>query len=158
MLPYPNKVAVVYMSGAKLLEALEAASQALPYTEDTASACAAFLQVSGLKYSVDTAKAFDRGEAYNEKWFKAASLGRVTIEEVNGQPFDLYGFYAVITSNANFNGMDSSYIFRAAVEDNEKSTITTAAVRDVIWMYLADGLGNVIGDDYAAPQGRIIIK
>lgn len=31
VLPYPNKVAVIYMSGAQLLEALEAASQALPY-------------------------------------------------------------------------------------------------------------------------------
>ena len=30
VLPYPNKVAVVYMTGAQLLEALEAASQALP--------------------------------------------------------------------------------------------------------------------------------
>lgn len=33
VLPYPNKVAVIYMSGAELLEALEAAAQALPYGE-----------------------------------------------------------------------------------------------------------------------------
>ena len=49
VLPYPNKVAVVYMTGAQLLEALEAASQGLPYTEDTAAVCASFMQVSGLK-------------------------------------------------------------------------------------------------------------
>ena len=30
VLPYPNKVAVVYMTGAQLKEALEAASQGLP--------------------------------------------------------------------------------------------------------------------------------
>ena len=158
VLPYPNKVAVVYMSGAQLLEALEAASQALPYSEDTAAACASFMQAAGLKYTVDTAKEYAKGEAYNDKWFKAASLGRVTIEEVNGQPFDPAAVYAVITSNANFNGMDSSYLFKAAAEENEKSTITTAVVRDVIWMYIAEEMNNVIGDAYAQAQGRITVK
>ena len=160
VLPYPNKVAVVYMTGAQLLEALEAASQALPYTEDTAAACASFIQVSGLRYTVDTSKEFARGEAYDEKgnWFRAASLGRVTVENVNGQPFDEAAVYAVITSNANFNGMDSSYMFKAAAEENEKSTITTAVVRDVVWMYIAGELNNQIGKTYAQAQGRIAVK
>ena len=158
VLPYPNKAAVVYMTGAQLLEALEAASQGLPYAEDTADTCASFMQVSGLKYTVDSSKAYDKGEAYGDHWFRAASLGRVTIEEVNGQPFDQAAVYAVITSNANFNGMDSSYIFKAAGEENERSTITTAVVRDVIWMYIADELNNVIGEPYAEAQGRITIK
>jgi len=160
VLPYPNKVAVVYMTGAQLLEALEAASQALPYTEDTAAACASFMQVSGLRYTVDTSKEFARGEAYDEKgnWFRAASLGRVTVEDVNGHPFDEAAVYAVITSNANFNGMDSSYMFKAAAEENEKSTITTAVVRDVVWMYIAGELNNQIGEAYAQAQGRITVK
>lgn len=159
VLPYPNKVAVVYMTGAQLAEALEAASQGLPYTADTAALCASFMQVSGLKYTVDTTKEFDRGEAYGDKgWFRAASLGRVTIEEVNGQPFDEAATYAVITSNANFNGMDSSYIFVAAAEENEKSTITTAVVRDVVWLYIANELNNRIGEAYAQPQGRVTLR
>ncbi len=158
VLPYPNKAAVVYMTGAQLQEALEAASQGLPCTEDTAAACAAFMQVSGLKYTVDTSVEYDRGEPYGDNWFRAASLGRVTVEEVNGQAFDPQATYAVITSNANFNGMDSSYIFTAAAEANEKSTITTAVVRDVIWMYIAEELNNVIGEAYAEAQGRIVIK
>ena len=54
--------------------------------------------------------------------------------------------------------MDSSYIFPAAAEENEKSTITTAVVRDVVWMYISEELGNVIGDDYAEAQSRIVIK
>ena len=159
VLPYPNKVAVVYMTGAQLMEALEAASQGLPYAENTAAVCASFMQASGLKYTVDTAKEFDKGEAYGDKgWFKAASLGRVTIEEVNGQPFDAEATYAVITSNANFNGMDSSYIFTAAAEENEKSTITTAVVRDVVWLYISGELNSQIGEDYFASQGRITVK
>ena len=158
VLPYPNKVAVVYMTGAQLLEALEAASQGLPYTEETAACCAAFMQVSGLTYAVDTGKAYDRGEAYGDNWFKAASLSRVTIADVNGQPFDAEATYAVITSNANFNGMDSSYMFKEAAQLNERSTITTAVVRDVVWQYLAEALNSVVGEDYATPQGRIAIK
>ena len=158
VLPYPNKVAVVYITGAQLLEALEAASQALPCTEESAAACASFMQVSGIRYTVDTAVAYDRGEAYGDQWFKAASLGRVTIEEVNGQPFDAEAVYAVITSNANFNGMDSSYVFKAAAEENEKSAITTAVVRDVIWLYVAGELNNVVGEAYAEAQGRITVR
>ena len=61
VLPYPNKAAVVYMTGAQLLEALEAASQALPCRASSADACASFMQVSGLKYSVDMDKAYDAG-------------------------------------------------------------------------------------------------
>ncbi len=158
VLPYPNRVAVVYMTGAQLREALEAASQGLPYGEGTAAACASFMQVSGLKYTVDTTKAYDRGEEYKAPWYKAASLGRVTITEVNGEAFDESAVYAVITSNANFNGMDSSYIFKAAAEESEKSTITTAVVRDVVWMYLKDKLAGTVGGDYAAPHGRITVE
>ena len=160
VLPYPNKVAVVYMTGAQLKEALEAASQGLPCTEETAAACAAFMQVSGLKYIVDTGKAYDRGEAYGDNWFKAASLGRVTIDEVNGQPFDPEAIYAVITSNANVRmGMDASYVFKSiSAQEDEKSVITTAVVRDVVWMYLSGELANVVGEPYAEAQGRITIK
>jgi len=158
VLPYPNKVAVVYMTGSQLLEALEAASQGLPYTADTAAACASFMQVAGLRYTVDTSKEYDKGEAYGDNWFTAASLGRVSIEDVNGLPFDPEAIYAVITSNANFNGMDSSYMFKAAAEANEKSTITTAVVRDVIWLYIAGELNNVVGEQYGETQGRITVK
>ena len=158
VLPYPNKVAVVYMTGAELTEALEAASQGLPYSKETAAACAALMQVSGLNYSVDTTKEYDKGEAYGDNWFVANSLGRVTISDVNGQPLDNEATYAVITSNANFNGMDSSYIFKAAAEANDHSTITTAVVRDIVWLYLSEELGNVVTSAYAEPMGRITLK
>ena len=158
VLPYPNTVAVVYMTGAQLAEALEAASQGLPYSEETAGTCAAFMQVSGLKYTVDTGKEYARGEAYGDNWFRAAALSRVSIDEVNGGAFDPEAVYAVITSNANFKGMDSSYAFKAAAEENEKSTVTTAVVRDAVWMYLTEMLNNAAGEEYAAPQGRIVIK
>ena len=58
VLPYPNKVAVVYMTGAQLQEVLEAASQGLPYTEESAAACAAFLAASSFA-SLASSSAFD---------------------------------------------------------------------------------------------------
>jgi len=158
VLPYPNKVAVVYMTGAQLVEALEAASQGLPYSAATADACASFMQVAGLKYTVNCAKDYDKGEAYGKHWFKANSLSRVTVTEVNGKPFDAEATYAVITSSANFTGMDSSYIFKEAAEANEKSAVTTAVVRDVVWMYLAEELNNVVPESYAKSAGRITVK
>ena len=157
VLPYPNKVAVVYMTGAQLTEALEAASQGLPYTEESDARLAALMQVSGLRYQVEAAKPYDAGEAYGDHWFRANSLGRVTILEVNGAPLEEQGMYAVITSNANLNGMDSSYIFKEAAQENEQSTITTAVVRDVVWQFLAEELGNHIGSEYEKPAGRIVL-
>lgn len=157
VLPYPNKISVIYMTGAELLEALEAAAQGLPYTEDSAAACASFMQAAGMKYTVDAAKVYDAGEAYGDHWFKAGSIARVTIDEVNGHAFDEAAVYAVITHNANFNGMDSSYKFAEAAAANDACAITTAVVRDVVWMYLDEVLENVVGSDYEKPQGRITV-
>ena len=117
-----------------------------------------FLQVSGLTYTVDTAKAYDALEAYGDHWFTAGSVSRVSISDVNGQPFDETATYAVVTSNANFNGMDSSYVFKTAAEENELSAVTVAVVRDVVWSYIASELNNQIGDAYAAPQGRLTVQ
>lgn len=157
VLPFPNKVAVVYMTGAQLLETLEAASQGLPYTAETADACASLMQVSGLTYTVDTTKAYDALEAYGDHWFTAGSVSRVRIDDVNGQPFDAEATYAVVTSNANFNGMDSSYVLKAAAEANEQSAVTTAVVRDVVFRFIAAELNHQVGETYAAPQGRLTI-
>ena len=157
VLPFPNKVAVVYMTGAQLLETLEAASQGLPCTAETADACASRMQVSGLTYTVDTAKAYDALEAYGDHWFTAGSVSRVRIDDVNGQPFDAEATYAVVTSNANFNGMDSSYVLKAAAEANEQSAVTTAVVRDVVFQFIAAELNHQVGEAYAAPQGRLTV-
>ena len=158
VLPYPNKVAVVYMTGAQLAEALEAASQGLPFTADSEAACASFMQVSGLTYTVDLTVPYAKGEAYGDSWFRMAEAGRVTVDSVNGRPFDREALYAVITSNANFNGMDSSYMFARAAEEHDRSTITTAVVRDVVWQYIDTVLENHVDDAYALPQGRIVLK
>ena len=76
---------------------------------------------------------------------------------MNGQPFDETATYAVVTSNANFNGMASSYVLKAAAEANEQSAVTTAVVRDVVFQFIAAELNHQIGETYAAPQGRLTV-
>jgi len=153
VLPFPNRVAVMYLTGAQLTEMLEAATQGLPFTDATFASTAAFPHVAGIEFTVDTTIPFDAGAAYGNHWFRANSLRRVTINSINGNAFDADATYAIITSNAIFNGMDSNYISLERCE--EFSTITSAFVVDVVWMYIMQELGGVIGTQYAAPQGRI---
>jgi len=156
VLPYPNKVAVAYLTGAKLLEFLEATSQALPYSGKTDAACASFMQAAGISYTVATNLRYSAGDAYGKNWYKASAVNRVTINSVNGKAFDKNATYAVITSNANYNGMDASYVMKES-KDADKSAITTASVYDVVWMYINQKLGGTIGSRYAAAQNRIKI-
>ena len=113
-----------------------------------------------LERAFDTAippEVYDALEAYGDHWFTAGSVSRVRIDDVNGQPFDAEATYAVVTSNANFNGMDSSYVLKAAAEANEQSAVTTAVVRDVVFRFIAAELNHQVGEAYAAPQGRLTI-
>jgi len=155
VLPFPNRVAVMYLTGAQLLEMLEAATQGLPFTDATFASAAAFPHVAGIEFTVDITIPFDAGEAYGNHWYRANSIRRVTIDSINGNDFDPAATYAIITSNAIFNGMDSNYISLERCEDY--STITSAFVVDVVWMYIMQELGGVIDGRYAAPHGGITI-
>ena len=90
-LPYPNSVALIYVTGAELLEQLEACSQGLPYSAATNDHCNSVMQVSGIVYNVDISKDYDAGDQYGtSRWYKAAdgnANGRVTITSINGKPF-----------------------------------------------------------------------
>jgi len=156
VLPYPNTVAVVYLTGAQLLEHLEATSQALPFSAVSTSAASSFMQASGIRYHVAASTAYDAGPLYRTNWFTAQSVNRVTIQNINGRPFDPAATYAVITSNANYNGMDASYV---CLDKGEDSAITSAVVTDVVWRYIQEKLNGIIGADaqYAAAEGRITI-
>ncbi len=156
VLPYPNKVAVVYMTGAQLKEQLEACSQGLPdmpYTSSRAALCASFMQASGINYTVDTTMAYDAGALYGSgPWYKAASIQRVTINSVNGQPFHATATYAVVTSDMNAAGMDAGYVFAAA-----PSTVTSENCYQAVMDYIQSQLGGTIGSAYATPAGQITI-
>lgn len=160
VLPFPNTVAVVYLTGAELLEQLEASAQGLPFSNETFALTASFMHVSGIEYTIDTTRGFNPGESFRDRvWYTAATVERVSISSINGRPFNPSAVYAVITSNANFNGMDISYVLDARESDTQNhSTITTARVVDHAVMGYITSLPNAtIGADRAALQGRITV-
>lgn len=153
-LPFsPMGVGIVYVTGAELLETLEAATQS--------ENCPGWAQVAGLEYTVDTTAAYDAGEAYGD-FFKAASIKRVTITSVNGAAFDENATYAVIGDNFLMNGNDTYYTFGAIKEAGENyvevSTFGGLKTRDIVALYIQEVLNGTVGSDYANAQGRVTVK
>lgn len=155
VLPYPNKIAVLYLTGAELIEFLESGSQGLPFSDATKDSLASFFQVSGCQYTVDTSVPYEKGEAYGKCWYKDNAVGnRVSVREVNGKALEKDAIYAVITSNAVANGMDANYL---SLTEGREKTFSSCAVTDAVFAYLKEACGGSIGEQYAAPQGRITI-
>lgn len=157
-LPFsPMGVGILYMTGAELLETLEAATS--PSESYGDAMCPGFAQVAGMTYTVNTAEEYDAGEAYG-KFYKADSINRVTIDSVNGADFDENATYAVIADNFLMNGNDTYYVFKnvkAAEGARYLNNGNGVKTRDIVAKYINEVLGGTIGDDYAQPQGRITI-
>ena len=150
VLPFGNTVTVVYITGAKLLEALEASTYCTP------EAIGGFPQVAGIEYTINTKKAFKQGKQYpNSTYYAPKKIKRVTIKSINGQEFDKKALYAVVTNNFCASGGDTYYAFAAA-----KSQFDTGfPLDDVLVEYINEVLKDVISEEtYGAPQGRITIK
>ena len=148
VLPFGNTIAVVYVTGAELLEALEASTYCTPGT------IGGFPQVAGFKYTINTAKAFDQGDQYPDSTYYApASIRRVTINEINGQAFDPAATYAVVTNNFCAGGGDTYYRFKDASAQFD----TSIPLDEALIEYITDKLGAVIDEPYAEPQGRITV-
>ena len=150
VLPFGNTVTVVYVTGTELLEALEASTFCTP------GSLGGFPQVAGMKFTLDTSKEYDaNAETYpGSTYYGPASINRVTIDEINGQPFDPTATYAVVTNDFCAGGGDTYYAFAAASSQFDTGYTLDAVVMD----YISDKLGGVIPADlYAEPQGRITI-
>ena len=149
VLPFGNTVTVVYVTGAELLEALEASTQFLP------DAVGGFPQTAGMDITADATKAYDKNaETYPEStYYGPASIQRVTINSVNGQAFDPAATYAVITNNFCAAGGDTYYAFGSAASQFD----TSLPMDEVLMDYITQVLGGVIGEQYAEPAGRMTI-
>ncbi len=150
VLPFGNTMTVVYVKGADLLEALEASTYCTP------GAVGGFPQIAGMKITVDTTAQYDaNAETYpGSTYYGPKSINRVTIDEVNGKPFDPNATYAVATNNFTAAGGDTYYAFARS-----EGSIDTGYTLDTILMdYIKEELNGVIGEKYAGPDGRITIK
>ncbi len=154
VLPYTNTVTVVYITGAELLEALEASTYITK--KGTTDAVGGFPQIANMKITIDTTKDFDANATTypGSTYYGPASINRVTIDEVNGKAFSLTDTYAVITNDFCAEGGDTYYAFAAAEVKFDTGVLLSTAVVE----YIQDCLGGVIGEKYAGPEGRITIK
>ena len=150
VLPFGNTLTVVYVKGADLLEALEASTYCTP------AAVGGFPQIAGMKITVVTKAQYDANEETypGSTYHGPKSINRVTIDEVNGKPFDPNATYAVATNNFTAAGGDTYYAFARS-----EGSIDTGYTLDTILMdYIKEELNGVIGEKYAEPDGRITIK
>ena len=147
VLPFGNTVAVVYVTGEQLLEALEAS------TFSTPTAVGGFPQVSGINFTIHTGKAYDKNDAtYPEStYYGPKTINRVVINSVNGKEFKDNEVYAVVTNNFCAAGGDTYYAFKAASAQFD----TGIPLDEAVMEYVTKELKGVIGEQYAAPQGRI---
>ncbi|MDO4816416.1 MAG: 5'-nucleotidase C-terminal domain-containing protein [Bacillota bacterium] len=150
VLPFGNTIAVVYVTGAELLEALEASTYCTP------GAVGGFPQVAGIDFTIATYKDYDaNAETYPAStYYGPASINRVTINSINGKDFDPEATYAVITNNFCAAGGDTYYAFAAASAQFD----TGVPLDEALMAYITEELGGVIGQQYAAPQGRITVS
>lgn len=148
VLPFGNTVAVIYVTGAELLEALEASTYSLPV--------GGFPQVAGINFTLSTAVAYDaNAETYPAStYYGPKSINRVVINSINGKEFKADDTYAVVTNNFVAGGGDTYYAFAAASAQFD----TGIPLDEAVMEYVTSELKGVIGAQYAAPQGRILLN
>lgn len=148
VLPFGNTVAVIYVTGAELLEALEASTYSLPV--------GGFPQVCGISYTISTAVAYDaNAETYpSSTYYGPKTINRVSINSINGKEFKVDDTYAVVTNNFVADGGDTYYAFAAATSKFDTGMTLDVAVME----YITKELKGVIGKQYAEPQGRILMN
>ncbi len=145
VLPFGNTVAVVYVTGAELLEVLEASTFSAP------TAVGGYPQTTGIKFTVDTTKKYDaNAETYPDStYYGPKSIQRVSIQSINGKKFDPKATYAVVTNNFCAAGGDTYFAFTAASAQFD----TGIPLDEAVMQYVESELKGVISKKYAEPRG-----
>lgn len=150
VLPFANDVAVINVTGAQLLEAIEAACQTRPL--------ASFPQVSGITFALDTSVPYEAGPTYPGSTYAspAAPGARVTITDVGGRAFDEQETYSIATIAFLCNGGDTYYVFDQAAQATPP--VTFGFDYEAFASYLTVHCDHEVTGEYAEPQGRIAIS
>ena len=150
VLPFGNTLSIVKVTGAELLEALEASTYCTP------TAIGGFPQVSGIVFTVDTSKTFDQGDLYpGSTYHEPNSINRVSIQSVGGKAFNEKTVYTIATNDFMAAGGDTYYAFSAASSNYDLGI----AMDEVVMDYITTELDGVVAKKaYGEPEGRITIK
>lgn len=150
VLPFENTLSVVYVTGAELLETLEAATAYLP------DGVSAFPQVSGICFSVDADTPFDQGALYpgSEQFYQPRSIQRTQIQSVGGKPFSPDATYAIAVNDFMAAGGDVFWLFSTGAENQSLDV----SIADSVMQYIMEELDGVVtAEQYGSPEGRIRI-
>ena len=147
VLPFGNTLYVIELTGAELLEALEASTFVTPEPEG------GFPQVAGMEFVVNTGADFDAGELYPGTTFhEPNSINRVSILTVGGDAFDVNATYTIVTNDFMAAGGDTYYAFSAA----ESGYDTGIPLDQVVMDYITEELdGTVTAARYGQTANRI---
>ncbi len=160
--PYGNMLCMCYATGQEILDALELGSmntQAISSQDGKAvGESGGFLQVSGLKYTIDTSIPSSVVRDSDGLFVEVAGERRVKDVYVlkNGEwvALDPNATYTLACHNYKLQDMgdgytmfvDNTYILDKVMLDNQ-----------VIINYIVNDLGGNVGEEYAKPQGRITV-
>ena len=147
VLPFGNTLYLVKLTGAQLLEALEASTCSLP------ESIGAFPQVSGIEYTVNTGAKFSSTENYpGSTYGKPNAVNRVTIQSVGGAAFDPAETYTIVTNDFLGAGGDTYYTFKSSPVGYD----TGVPLDEVLMDYItAQCKGIITKAAYGQTAGRI---
>ena len=156
VMPFGNTVAVIYVTGAELLEALEASTFSSP------EPIGGFPQTSGIEWTLDCTKSYVKGDVYTQNgkpspYNAPARIARVTITSINGEPFDPKATYAVATNDFIAAGGDTYNVFNRAYAAGTGFD-TGIPLDEVVMQYVTEALGGKItAEQYGQPCGSLTI-
>jgi len=145
--PFGNMLSVCEATGREILDALEFGVRAWP-GEFGGWPCP-----SGISFEVHTY--IDSSVETDETgmFVRVAGEYRVKNVYVGGEPLDPDRTYTVASNDYLLKNMGDGYTMFA---DNVYTQDSVMLDNQVLITYITEGLGGVIGKDYAEPQGRIV--
>ena len=153
VLPYPNQLNVITLKGEKILELLECATQLTP------KAMGGFPQVSGVRFKIDTSVPYLKGDKYAESEYYAPLKpgSRVSIEEIDGKPFEKNKMYNLVVTDFQLKGGDTySALYEKSILQSR--VVIGYTIFDALLNYIQTELNGNVNAEYQAPDGRIDIK
>lgn len=162
--PYGNTLCVAKATGQEILDALEMGSRdTLPETDDGENAvgeCGGFLQVSGLRYTINASVESTVELDENGMFVSCGDIRRVADAEVltaDGSyvPIDPEQVYTVASHNYLIKeGGDGMNMFM----DNELTLNEGMLDYQILITYITENLGGSVDSSYGAPQDRITVS
>ena len=147
--PFGNALCVCEATGQQILDALEFGAKDVP------GEFGGFLQVSGLTYEIHTS--VPSSVKLDEKGLFAGVEGEYRVKNVmvGDEPLDLEKIYTLASHNYMLQGQGDGYTI---FEDNVYTQESVMLDNQVLITYITEGLGGVVGAEYANPygQGRIV--